>query len=282
MDEDPVSFLGAPHHIPATLPPPPFLAGRTRMAQRGPLLVRMDNGTNDYRLERWIAILLGLLFFLPFVARAEDVLATGSYHRGEVKNVSGENFLALVKEEAGQWFLQPVRIRVETEFDPIVDEKNAMTGKRVIASGIDDGILIRGDRFSPGHVTAASPDGTTLTLGTTFQFKLHHVTSTLRYRCADAADPDGVFDCKLVMATGETEQEIATFDAFADRNGKPELPDIAPEVYFAGDLDHDGKLDLLIDIARSYNEWHPALFLSSAAGEGALVGQVAELTTVGC
>lgn len=26
---------------------------------------------NDYRLERWLAILLSLLFFLPFVARAD-------------------------------------------------------------------------------------------------------------------------------------------------------------------------------------------------------------------
>lgn len=242
----------------------------------------MDNGTPTYRLERWIALLLGLLFLLPFVARADDLLATGSFHRGEVRHGSGENFLALVQEEAGQWFLQPVRIRVETEFDPIVDEENETTGKRVSASGIDDAILIRGTRFSPGHVTAASPNGVALTLGHTFQFKLGHSISTLRYKCPNAADPDGVFDCRLVLANGETEQEIATFEAFADSKGKPELPDLVPEVFFAGDLDHDGHLDLLIDIAKHYNAWHPALFLSSAAAEGALVGQVAELTTTGC
>ena len=28
--------------------------------------------TTDYRLERWIALLLALLFFLPFVARADE------------------------------------------------------------------------------------------------------------------------------------------------------------------------------------------------------------------
>lgn len=242
----------------------------------------MENGTPNYRLERWIAILLGLLFFLPFVARGEDLLATGSFHQGEVRHGNGENFLALVQEEGGQWFLQPVRIRVETEFDPIVDDDGETTGKRVTATGIDDAILIRGNRFSPGHVTAASPNGTVLTLGQTFTFKLGRTVSTLRYRCPSAADPDGVFACALVLANGETEQEIATFEAFADANGKPELPDIAPEVFFAGDLDHDGRLDLLIDIARHYNAWHPALFLSSAAAEGALVGQVAELTTTGC
>jgi len=29
----------------------------------------METGTNNYRLERWIAVLLSLLFLLPFVTR---------------------------------------------------------------------------------------------------------------------------------------------------------------------------------------------------------------------
>jgi hypothetical protein len=29
----------------------------------------MEKTTTNYRLERWIALLLGLLFFLPFLAR---------------------------------------------------------------------------------------------------------------------------------------------------------------------------------------------------------------------
>ena len=29
----------------------------------------METETTDYRLERWIALILTLLFFLPFVAR---------------------------------------------------------------------------------------------------------------------------------------------------------------------------------------------------------------------
>jgi hypothetical protein len=32
----------------------------------------MENHRNDYRLERWIAAILALLFLLPFVAQAEE------------------------------------------------------------------------------------------------------------------------------------------------------------------------------------------------------------------
>lgn len=32
----------------------------------------MENQINDYRLERWIAVFLALLFLLPFVAQAEE------------------------------------------------------------------------------------------------------------------------------------------------------------------------------------------------------------------
>jgi len=32
----------------------------------------METKINDYRLERWIAIILALLFFLPFVAQAQE------------------------------------------------------------------------------------------------------------------------------------------------------------------------------------------------------------------
>jgi hypothetical protein len=32
----------------------------------------METQINDYRLERWIAVILALLFLLPFVAQAEE------------------------------------------------------------------------------------------------------------------------------------------------------------------------------------------------------------------
>lgn len=36
------------------------------------LVMETEIKINDYRLERWLAVILALLFFLPFVAQAEE------------------------------------------------------------------------------------------------------------------------------------------------------------------------------------------------------------------
>ena len=55
-----------------------------------------------------------------------------------------------------------------------------------------------------------------------------------------------------------------------------------PALLWAGDLDRDREIDLLINATNHYNVTHPMLFLSSQAEEGRLVEAVAELRSVGC
>jgi hypothetical protein len=45
----------------------------------------MENKINDYRLERWIALILALLFLLPFVAHAEELTIIRSGDAAPVK-----------------------------------------------------------------------------------------------------------------------------------------------------------------------------------------------------
>ena len=64
-----VAFDGL-RHISATIAPREFLDRSRAVTYSGVLLRSMiDLEHNDYRLERWIALFLTLLFFLPFVAR---------------------------------------------------------------------------------------------------------------------------------------------------------------------------------------------------------------------
>ncbi|MET0807665.1 MAG: hypothetical protein ABWX93_02785, partial [Pseudoxanthomonas sp.] len=58
--------------------------------------------------------------------------------------------------------------------------------------------------------------------------------------------------------------------------------DASPTLLFAGDLDRDGKLDLIFDGTDHYNVSRPTLFLSSPAGQGELLHEVARYESVGC
>ena len=51
---------------------------------------------------------------------------------------------------------------------------------------------------------------------------------------------------------------------------------------WAGDLDGDGKLDLLLNLSTHYNLDSHRLFLSSMAKKGQLVGEAAVFDAVGC
>ena len=54
----------------------------------------MESQVTDYRLERWIALLLALLFFLPFVAQAQEA-PTPTWECRET-NIDGFRQCALV------------------------------------------------------------------------------------------------------------------------------------------------------------------------------------------
>jgi hypothetical protein len=237
----------------------------------------------SYRLERWIAVLLFLLFFLPFVANADEILFTDLFHGDEVKAKSGEHFLALVySEDERRCVLQPVKIQVSAEYDAVVDAENERTGKRVSVPGLEMSYLLRSERLTAGPVTCARPaTADLLPISKPQQFTLGATKYVLHYRCGSAPDPEGFVDCALVLDANGVSQVLASFPALNENGGINSL-DAEQYVAFAGDLDHDGKLDLLANISSHYNVWQPALFLSTAAKNGELVAKVAELVTTGC
>lgn len=55
-----------------------------------------------------------------------------------------------------------------------------------------------------------------------------------------------------------------------------------PSLLWAGDLDGDGKLDLIMDTTDNYNVRNVTLFLSTKAKPGKLVEKVVSHESTGC
>ena len=213
---------------------------------------------------------LALVLFLAFAASADDILFTESFHGEEMPYADGEEFLALTRD----CILVPVKITVTPEQD-MMDKGDEKTGKRVSVLGFEDTFLIRGTKLHPGKVTRARPDFVELLPNTwTSTIVLNGREHELSYRC-------GVDECTLVLSSGDVEQSLVTFEI--TREGREiNTLDVVHVVSFAGDLDHDRRLDLIVNLSRHWNESRPTLWLSSAAKEGQLMGMTAELSTSGC
>lgn len=136
-------------------------------------------------------------------------------------------------------------------------------------------ILLRGAPLAAGPVTAAQVEGSraglepkTLVLGA--------VRHTL---ALDACDANG--RCAWVLRRGAIGQRIAELGVLEEASPRTEA---APTgLIWAGDIDRDGKLDLIVDVSDHYNAVaNVVVLLSSRAAKDDLVGIAGSFRAVGC
>ncbi len=211
------------------------------------------------------------------------LLETGEFHGDDVKAKSGEIWLGLFKQ-GDDYFLSSTKIKVKIVFDAIVDdeEKGKKTGKGITVNGKNKPIfLLRNANFLKQEKvkTVFYKDGedsfeeTNINNETNKTFKLNDTTYNL-FVTTDKVKEGWIDETsKLILTDGKTEQIIYT---------QRRCDDCGLAVYWAGDLDADGKLDLYFDLTDHYNVSQKRLFLSSQAEKGKLVKEVANFTTVGC
>ncbi len=193
----------------ATLPPSQRTGTILAMDTVGmPNSLVMETPVADYRLERWIAIFLALLFFLPFVANAQEAAPLALVCSGNSATLQ----YASSATPSHAWIVRDPRLVVGEIEQAVCSELPVPTPARVFFNG---------------------------------------AATTLDYRCGEA-DDEGIVECAL------------------ERDGEPIAKRVAFEneqlkvlVSFAGDLDRDGQLDLLLDVARNRFEYRPVLFLSA-------------------
>lgn len=220
----------------------------------------------------------------------------GMFHDGEAVARHGERWLALRVHE-GDASLRMARLRVKRVFDVITDAEGEATGQEIDSDVGDVVTYLRGPGLHAGPVAVAVSEYVgegllpmqRLRLGDRIYRILTHCTADavnaaydgMRYRCRIDLSEDG--------KGGDVErgprQTLTEMTGTSALSSAPEIflgDDASPHVIFAGDLDRDGKLDLIFDISNHYNLSHPVLFLSGAAEGDELLHAVAEHDAVGC
>jgi hypothetical protein len=217
-----------------------------------------------------------------WAASGPQLLETGEFHGDEVRARTGERWLGLYRSKQTTDLI-PSSLRVRRVHDPIVDEHPwDRTGKRVSVNRRPDPILlVRGtDLLRPGRVTSVRVVPLPLKIRSNIPLKLSGVLYCLQVKAKgttgeEISQAQGVVT--LVLARGKTRQTLYRLQA-----KKNQLEAGEWNLVWAGDLDHDRKLDLYLTVSWHYNVSQRKLFLSSLARRGRLVREIAGFEIVGC
>lgn len=240
-------------------------------------------------MTRYISMLaLAAASQFTIAEEAVQILKTGLWHGDDVTVEAGPDWWGIFPEGDG-FTLQSAPVTITREFDVVVDEEGQSTGKLVkVPQEAEPVLLVRGIRgLKDGRLstTKTKPPESFVEPGQNIDLQLigeESHTSTRLEVAGRMITPTGQFDrlpedfeFTLVQTSGANlvKQSLAKFPSIIDGN---------PRLVWAGDIDRDGKVDVLLDIQDKYFVSHLALYLSSAAKEGELVGKVAEWKTTGC
>jgi hypothetical protein len=207
------------------------------------------------------------------------LLETGQFHGDEVDARSGERWLGLYASRA-QSALVVSRLRVVRVHDPIVDDRPSVkTGKEVRVARRPEPLLLvqNAPGLRAGRVTTVFVGRRSLRNRSDISLKLAGTGYRLKV-VSKGTSKDGISnDAKLVISRGSSRQVL-----YSLVGKESDLLDGEWKLLWAGDLDHDNRLDLYVTVTDHYNVSERKLFLSSEAQRGRLVREVAEFVMVGC
>jgi hypothetical protein len=231
----------------------------------------------------WMSVLPALL------ATGFALQPPGTFHGNEPVARDGERWLALRVDARGAALIETT-MQVRAVEDAVLDASGERSGREVGSPLGEAGIVayLRGPGLRSGPVeqatvTAASTDAAPAPVR---MIALHVHRYRLETRC-DATplrhvDAQPQHRCRFLLDDGRRAQTVLEANAWYEPGVARLVTDAPAEVLFAGDLDRDGRPDLVIDLTDHYNVARPTLLLSSQAAAGQLVGVAAVFESVGC
>ena len=210
----------------------------------------------------------------------------GRFHGDEPVARDGERWLAL-RVDGDDAALVMTTLAVRAVEDPLLDAAGQRSGLAV--SSADDATIVmylRGSGLRGGRIERARVEPATGPLPSTIGLRGRHYR--LDARC-DATPFEHVeaqahYACRIVLDDGERTRTLATMSGYYEVGATTISlgDDASPRLLFAGDIDRDGRLDLILDTTDHYNKSRPTLFLSSPARPDDVILEVAHHQAIGC
>lgn len=226
---------------------------------------------------------------LPLLIAGSIALVTpGAFHGDEVHVRDGERWLGL-QVSSGNAALVTTRLRVRAVHDALLDAPGETTGREI---GSDDEsavtVYLRGAALRAGTVAMAdvvSGDAASLHAASqsfVFRDASYRIETHCDMEAAQLVSGQRQYPCRLLLHAPEATQMLASRTGYFETGSDVLQFDGQLQLLFAGDLDRDGRLDLLLDMSDHDNVSRPTLWLSTEAAAGDVVGEAAAFRSVGC
>ncbi|MCB1053005.1 MAG: hypothetical protein H6510_08285 [Acidobacteria bacterium] len=215
---------------------------------------------------------------------SQNLLLPGIYHGEEITSPPGSTYWAVFSGPETD-HLEQTQLVLKAYNDPIFDSENEATGKAVSVIGPHQPLfMVTGiPDLKPGPLQRVAIQESSILLGKKIEIPWKDETHLLMWqKSSGKSEYPNIANYDLVYVAGKQQQILGQFEVYAPDGQDPMLASEGqPTLIWAGDLNRDGNLDLLIDMTDHYNVSEPTLFLS-LANASTPVKKVCWFRTTGC
>ena len=211
-----------------------------------------------------------LIFMNCFNAYASELIAPTDYHAEEAKVITKGKWLAL-QNINNDWSLVAVTPTFKKVDDVVL---GPMKGINISVKIAGVNFLLMDESLSVGPVLSSWENQNDNNLESWFEkTRLPGIGKIKQINFNKGVYELQNISGEIVIKFGGTSQSLFSYSEEVETNASIE---------WIGDLDRDGKLDLILDASDHYNAGESRLYLSGKAAPGSLVKLVASRRTTGC
>jgi len=198
---------------------------------------------------------------------------TGLLFSGEFSNDDLKNKWLGVFKSKNDYYLSKTELSISRVFHPLEDAVDNKAGWNITTINKDTCIvLIKELPFLKNHkIETVTLPKNYLFPGDSFKFNFLNKDYILfatgeKEKVQDNPEWFAVWNYKLYLTTTKNNKQVTDLLV-----STPKMSDFMVQIFFSGDIDNDGNLDLLINTSTHYAYYKPYLYLSKPAKKGKLL-----------